>query len=163
MTVKIKKLDAESASQLAELAKVIWSEHYTPIIGKAQVDYMVENFQSENAIAQQINSGMEYIGAYIDDELVGYSGIKNEEEKLFLSKLYLRKDMRGKGVGKALFKAVQKRAAETGKKRIYLTVNKHNDDSISIYKHIGFVIIDSVVSDIGNGFVMDDYIMEIEV
>ena len=45
-----------------------------------------------------------------------------------------------------------------GKKSVYLTVNKHNDRAVAVYKKIGFELTDSVVTDIGSGFVMDDYI-----
>jgi len=48
-----------------------------------------------------------------------------------------------------------------GLSRIQLTVNKGNSGSISVYEHWGFVTVDSVVTDIGCGFVMDDYVMEL--
>ena len=44
-------------------------------------------------------------------------------------------------------------------KAIYLTVNKYNP-SYQIYRHLGVEAIDSVVTDIGEGYVMDDYIMQ---
>ena len=39
-------------------------------------------------------------------------------------------------------------------------VNKNNKDAIEKYIHLGFKQIDFVVPDIGNGYVMDDYVME---
>lgn len=43
---------------------------------------------------------------------------------------------------------------------ITLTVNRYNLDTIAAYKKLGFQITESMVQDIGNGFVMDDYRME---
>ncbi len=59
-----------------------------------------------------------------------------------------------------MFEDVKKYAIENGLNKIYLTVNKGNTPSYQIYLHLGFKVIDSVVNDIGHGYVMDDYIME---
>ena len=75
---------------------------------------------------------------------------------MFLSKLYVKKEFRHKGIGKAVFEKIK----DFGFDKIQLTVNKYNKNTIDAYLKYGFKIIDSVVSDIGNGFVMDDYIME---
>ena len=88
----------------------------------------------------------------------GYCAFKPEEAKMFLSKIYIRRAFRRHGIATALFDQVQK--ASGGKSAIYLTVNKHNSGSIEAYKKLGFAIVDQVVTDIGGGYVMDDYIME---
>ena len=49
---------------------------------------------------------------------------------------------------------------ERGLRAMYLTVNKGNVLGIRAYKGNGFEVIDAVETDIGKGFVMDDYIME---
>ena len=159
MSLEIKSIDKAAVPALAALAKTIWNEYFTPIIGKAQVDYMLEKFQSEQAMTQQLNDGMKYIGAYADGELAGYSCYKLEENALFLSKLYVRRDKRGCGIGKAMFMYELEAATSEGKERIYLTVNKHNTDTIALYEHLGFVNVKSIATDIGGGFVMDDYVM----
>ncbi len=83
-----------------------------------------------------------------------------DDDRFFLSKLYLRGDKRGRGTASMMMKKVFEEAEKSGKKRVYLTVNKHNDHAVAVYKKIGFVTIDEVVTDIGSGYVMDDYIME---
>lgn len=160
MKIEIKTADITDAAKLAALAKTIWNEYFTPIIGQAQVDYMVEKFQSESAISQQLGSGTKYIAVYADGEIAGYSCYKLEQDALFLSKLYVKSDMRGSGLGKKMFMHELEIAKKENKKKIYLTVNKHNDLAIGVYKHIGFVKAKDIVTDIGGGFVMDDYIME---
>lgn len=160
MSLEIKCVDTSAVPEVAALAKIIWNEYFTLIIGKTQVDYMLEKFQSEQAMAQQLKEGMKYIAAYLDGELVGYSCYKLEQYALFLSKLYVRSDIRGQGVGKAMFMYELDIAKKEDKEKIYLTVNKRNTDTIALYNHLGFANAKSIVTDIGGGFVMDDYVME---
>ena len=150
----------EEIIQTAKTAEEVWQEYYTPLIGEAQVSYMVENFQSKSAISKQIEEGYTY---YLlkDDDIVGYVGICPKEEYLFLSKLYIRKEARGKGFASKALALVKDAAKEIGLSKIQLTVNKGNTNSIEIYRNWGFVTVDSVVTDIGSGFVMDDYVMEL--
>lgn len=88
--------------------------------------------------------------------------LKRIKIKFFLSKLYIKKNFRGNGYSKILLNRVINFAKENDLGSIYLTVNKHNSNTISIYKHLRFKIIDSVETDIGNSFIMDDYIMELK-
>lgn len=151
----------EEIIQTAKTAEEVWGEYYTPLIGEAQVSYMVENFQSKSAISKQIEEGYTYYLLKDDDDIVGYVGICPKEEYLFLSKLYIRKEARGKGFASKALALVKDVAKENGLSRIQLTVNKGNTNSIEIYRNWGFVTVDSVVTDIGSGFVMDDYVMEL--
>lgn len=143
---------------LAALADEIWRQHFTPIIGEGQVAYMLDKFQDAEAMAAQMADGYIYIILYVDGVASGYCACRREEERLFLSKLYVRQSCRGKGLGRRLFDEAC--ACGGGLRAVYLTVNKHNDHTIAAYKKMGFVVVDSVVNDIGNGYVMDDYIME---
>jgi|GEM_PF-7806 len=148
----------EQLSALVRLADRIWREHYSPLIGRAQVDYMLDKFQSEAAVSEQLSEGYIYEMLTLSGAPCGYLAVKSEEKRLFLSKLYIEKSCRGRGFSHTMFSRIEELAA--GLSAIYLTVNKGNDGSIAAYKKLGFEIIDSVVSDIGGGFVMDDYIME---
>lgn len=149
---------AENIKELAELASKIWHEYWPILLSDKQIDYMVENFQSENAIKNQIaNEHYTYYYIIKNNEKAGYFGLSDKEGYLFLSKLYISKDFRHKGLGTKAFEKIKEIA--NGRK-IRLTVNKQNFNSIKAYEKWGFKTIDSVVTDIGNGFVMDDYIME---
>ena len=145
---------------VARLAFEIWNQHFIPIIGKAQVDYMVEKFQSKRAISEQIANGYSYYLLEVDGDYVGYTGIYPKEDELFLSKLYIRACQRGKGFGRNAIEFLEDLAGEKGLSRITLTVNKNNTDSIKAYWKLGFANLGVFVQDIGNGFVMDDYKME---
>ena len=154
--------DAEIVT-VAKLAKEIWTEHFTAIIGADQVDYMLDKFQSEKAITDQIqNKGYIYYLIGEGKLAIGYCAIVEEEDALFLSKLYIRKTMRGKGVARKTIDFIKIIALERNLGRITLTVNKNNIGPIAAYEKLGFVNTGPVVQEIGGGFIMDDYKMELK-
>ncbi|MCO5725578.1 GNAT family N-acetyltransferase [Robiginitalea marina] len=150
----------EDAREIAGLASTIWREHYTPIIGKAQVEYMLERFQSAAAIADQIKGGMQYYLILSGGHAVGYLAFEKQGEGLFLSKIYLLNEFRGKGLGREAMEFISREARDRGCSTISLTVNKNNTRSIAAYEGMGFKKKEALVMDIGGGFVMDDYRME---
>lgn len=146
---------------LAQLASDIWHEYWTKILTPEQIDYMIENFQSEPAIKKQLKQeNYIYFFININDENAGYIGLSKKKDYLFLSKLYIIKQMRHSGIGSTSFEFIKNFAQKYNYKKIILTVNKYNTNTIKAYHKWGFNIVDSVVTDIGNGFVMDDYVME---
>lgn len=157
----IRKAETDKEIQdIAILAKKIWNQHFVPIIGQAQVDYMVEKFQSYPALCAQVKEdGYEYYQILVDGALAGYTGIHPESGSLFLSKLYIEKSYRGRHLATEAFRFLVNLCRERGLDKIWLTCNKHNDNTLSIYRHLGFEVTDTQEADIGNGFVMDDYIM----
>lgn len=155
--MELKKVEKEEIRTLAELASEIWHEYWPCILTPEQIDYMVENFQSENAIKEQIaNENYTYYFLITDGKVAGYTGVSDKGEYLFLSKLYIKKEFRHQGIGRKAFEEIKK----LGFDKIQLTVNKYNKNTIEAYLKYGFKIINEAVTDIGNGFVMDDYIME---
>lgn len=146
---------------ISVLAKNIWTEHYTPIIGLDQVNYMLEKFQSEIAIQNQINiDNYKYYLIIYENTAIGYLSIKNNDDALFLSKIYIDKSCRGKGLGKIAINFIEEQAKDLNCQTIYLTVNKYNINSIMAYQKIGFIKTEELFIDIGNGYVMDDFRME---
>ncbi|KAB1068699.1 GNAT family N-acetyltransferase [Tamlana haliotis] len=153
---------AETPSEfktIASLAEVVWREHYIPIVGKAQVDYMLEKFQSSEAIKNQVESDFLYYLVSYNNKPVGYFAIMKEAEALFLSKFYILSDFRGRGIGKKAMRLIEAKALEFQLNKIRLTVNIHNTNAIKAYEKLGFKTLGPLVADIGNGFVMDDYEM----
>lgn len=144
---------------VVSLAKEIWEQHYLPIIGQAQVNYMLKKYQSIDAISKSIEDGYIYYIVYFEDKPCGYSAIL-QDEGIFLSKFYVISTLRGKGLGKTMLNSIYDFALNSNQSRIWLTCNKYNSKSLNIYKKLGFIIIDEIVTDIGNGYVMDDYILE---
>ena len=158
----IKVSDDNRISVVENLAYSSWREHFTPIIGGPQVEYMLEKFQSKAAILDQIeNQG--YLYYLFEDEnsgWIGYCAVVPQPEELFLSKLYIAAEDRRRGFGRRALEFIENLARDNGLSKITLTVNKNNAGPINAYKKLGFVITDSVVTDIGGSFVMDDYKMQ---
>ncbi len=158
-------LTEDAIRKVEALAFEIWQEHYISIIGLQQVEYMLANFQSALAITQQIQEGYLYYLISNEFDYIGYLAVlpKKSDKELFLSKIYIKLNDRGKGYGKQTLYFVKNLAKQNSCKKITLTVNKNNINSILAYEKIGFKKIGSVVKDIGQGFVMDDFLMEKEV
>ena len=142
------------------LAREIWTEYYVPIIGSEQVHYMLDRFQSRRAISEQLRTGVLYFLMKKDNEFIGYIAVQPRGVELFLSKIYVKASRRAGGFGKKAVQFAETLAEERGLRKIVLTVNKNNVNAIKAYEKIGFVNVGSLVQDIGNGFVMDDYKME---
>jgi GNAT superfamily N-acetyltransferase len=149
--------------RVATLAREIWTEHFPSIIGMEQVEYMLAKFQSAEQIYTDITrNGYRYFAVEDLDSkaLVAYCAAVPQEGYVLLSKLYVRKAFRGKGIARSLFDEVAALCGSEGKNRIRLTVNKYNTGPIAVYKKMGFATIDDLKTDIGGGFFMDDYLME---
>lgn len=146
---------------VAKLAVEIWNEHYIPIIGKNQVDYMLEKYQTKSAIARQINEdNFLYFLIEYQETPVGYFAIQPQKQFLYLSKFYIKSAFRGKGLGKAAMKFIENLVKEKNLSKIRLNVNRNNLSSIRFYENLGFLKCDSVEIDIGSGYAMCDYVME---
>lgn len=156
--------EVKDIKKLANLASAIWHEYWVEILSNEQIDYMVDKFQSENAIKKQVeNENYTYFFIQKKSENIGYIGLSQKTEYLFLSKFYIKKEYRNKGIGTKVFEFIKEFAKLNNHNKIQLTVNKNNINTINAYKKWGFKTIDSVVTPIGSGFVMDDYIMEYDV
>lgn len=161
MKITIQPVSDAQIQALAALANDIWHEFFPSILSEGQINYMVEKFQSAPAMREQIAvGGYRYYFVMHDGETIGYIGIQPEDELLFLSKLYLKKEYRGHGYGRQMIEFVVQQARELGKSGVYLTVNRFNDGSINVYHATGFKLARTQVTDIGSGYVMDDYVFQ---
>ncbi len=152
----------EQIKELCSLAKEIWNEYSICFISQEQIDYMLEKFQSEQVVKGQINF-QNYSYYFLEEDGInfGYFAVQKQKDNLFLSKIYIKKDYRGKGYArKAFTNAIIPIARELELPKISLTVNKYNFASIMVYEKLGFDRVDSKEFDIGNGYIMDDYIYE---
>lgn len=156
----LRVITSEQIADTARLANEIWREHYTPIIGAEQVNYMIAKYQSPDAIRSQIDQNeLVYYLLYVDRQPAGYFAIQIRPDEVFLSKLYVSKAQRKQGLAGKAIEFVKNIAADNCLKTISLTINKNNRESLAAYEKLGFINDKAVVTDIGNGFVMDDYIL----
>lgn len=153
--------EAKSQEEIESISKKaieIWNQHFVPIIGQKQVDYMLDLFLSTEAISKGIEEEHYHFFSLTDDKLIGFFSIKQDDQhSLFLSKLYVELASRGKGYARKALNYIEEYAKNHDCNVIWLTCNKYNDNTLAIYKKMGFEIFDEAVNDIGNGYVMDDY------
>jgi len=159
MTTQVIAITTEEIPRIAKFAEPIWYQHYSPIIGEAQVKYMLEKFQSKKAILNQIDEGYLYYKVTHESKLVGYFSLQFRiNHSLFISKFYLAENARGKGLGKSMLIYIEELAKSKQCQTIDLTVNKYNP-AYNAYLKLGFVNQGSAEFDIGEGYIMDDYLM----
>ena len=161
-TIKFFQVNGDAlVGEVVALAETIWQEYYPSIIGQAQVEYMLEKFQSVRAVTEQIKEGYRYYLVFEDKTSpMGYFCVLPKDDELFLSKIYLKAEARGKGAGRETLNFIEKLAKENGCSKIWLTVNKNNSHSVKIYQKCGYMVVGPVLQDIGEGFTMDDYKLE---
>lgn len=158
---KIETEDKEKAAELSVLASRIVKEHFDPIIGSKQNDYMIRKFQSVSAIEEQLRHGYQYY--FVNDEAnvrIGFLAFYKRENELYLSKFYLKKEYRGRGYSKEMLRFAVTKAREINAESITLNVNKNND-AIRVYEKLGFQKIREEQNSIGGGFIMDDFVYEL--
>ena len=158
--MEIIKVDGSLIDATSDFAQRVFKEYYNDLIGFDQAAYMADLFLSTEAIEKLMEQGAIFKLVVEDDRILGFYECKKEDTRVFLSKLYVDRPYRGNGIGKIMFEDLLDYTRSNGLNKIYLTVNKYNTPSYNIYLHLGFKVIDAVENDIGNGYIMDDYIME---
>lgn len=148
-------------AQMSALASAIVKEYYDPILGAQQNDYMIAMFQSEQSIARQLEEGKRYFFARYGGENIGFFCFYPHDDVMYLSKLYLRRDMRGRGFARPILRLIAEESRKCGLYAIELNVNKHNR-TMEIYERLGFVRVRSEKIDIGSGYCMDDYVYRLK-
>lgn len=160
----LQKADYNDISLIQEIARKSWQATYQDILSKDQMDYMLENMYSYNEISAHLKNPNYHYFLIIDEisnSAEGFVGFENhyEDETTKLHRIYLTPESRGKGFGKMALQFLKQQIEEAGDKRIILNVNKENS-ARQFYESQGFKVYGEGVFDIGNGYVMDDYLME---
>jgi ribosomal protein S18 acetylase RimI-like enzyme len=139
----------------------VWPQTYASILTPAQIDYMLDMMYSPASLQKQLADGADYMICYDGDEPAGFASLEGGEGGKFkLSKLYVLPNQQGKGTGRFLIDYIANIATQRGGSVLQLQVNKQNAAQ-HFYKKLGFTVAREAVFEIGNGFVMDDYIMEL--
>jgi diamine N-acetyltransferase len=161
-SIRIVAAGESDLSTVAELAGVIWRKHYPGIITLEQIEYMLALGYSLDALRRfLVEPGSGLLLAHVRDRLAGFAAYYRPDSpgELKLDKLYVHQNYHGRGIGSRLIARVEAAAIEQARRTLILNVNKHNATAIRAYAANGFAIRESVVVDIGGGFVMDDYVM----
>lgn len=154
---KLSPADDVKIKEMSDMAAEIFTDHYVPIIGKAQNDYMIGRFLTPEAIKSQLECGYSYYFVSVGGQNAGFIALYPKKDCMYLSKFYLYKEQRGKGYSKKMLDFVLQQAADSGYSSVELNVNRKNG-TVSIYEKLGFELVRSEKIDIGSGFYMDDYV-----
>lgn len=153
--------DDMQISRIAGVAASIFPDAFRDKISQEQIYYMVDRFHSPRAIKDFISQGYVYEIIRSGNEDIGYLAYHEDEDRMFLSKIYIYGRFRGLGLSSRCMDVLKAQCLKDGLHRIYLTVKRDNYDSINVYKAQGFVVTGEVDNPIGQGFEMNDYIMEL--
>ena len=159
----ISPVRAADIATVCALAREIWMQHYPGIITVKQIEYMLAQRYSPDAIGAQLRAGDAWWDKLdVRGELCGFASYERgiDARTMKLDKLYVHQVVRGRGYGAALIDHVAKAARRQGMDNLTLQVNKSNHGSVAVYLRLGFAVAKTVKVDIGKGFFMDDYVME---
>ena len=148
--------------RLCALAAEIWRRHYADIIGAAQIEYMLAQRYNRPLLREELQRGdLWWDQLLVAGRMAGFASyfLGGNAGEMKLDKLYMHHDHQRKGYGGMLLDRAFSIARAYGCGTLVLAVNKHNRNAIAAYEKYGFSIAKSVVTDIGGGFVMDDYVM----
>lgn len=160
--IQIEKVDASAIPLIRRMALDVWPLTYQDILTTEQVEYMMELIYSTSSLQKQIDKGHQFIIAYdetIPVAFASYSVRENDATIVKLQKIYILPNQQGKGLGKLLVDYVKHDIQPLT--TLELNVNRHNK-ALSFYEKMGFKIIREEDIDIGNGFLMNDYVMQMK-
>lgn len=160
---KILSAGKEDIALIRELTYRVWPQTYAAILSQEQIDYMLEMMYSETSLRQQMEDGAQFIIVYEADTPVGFASYQDILPGLYkLHKLYVLPTQQGKGTGRLLLNHIIEIIKKKGVEALQLQVNRNNTAK-QFYEKLGFTAIKELKLDIGNGYVMDDYVMELKI
>ena len=155
-------LTAADFETVAALGAAIWRKHFIGMISREQIDYMVSGRYTPEKLSRYLDAPDRWFRLLrVEGRPVGYCSYALAElpGEMKLEQLYLLGEMRGRGLGGKMMDEAEAAARAMGCATLMLTVNRHNAEAIAVYEKRGFAVREEVAADIGNGFVMDDYVM----
>ena len=158
--VEIHLEEETQIESLSIFASEIIRDYYDPIIGKKQNDYHLKKFQSVEGIKEQLRNGYTYYRCYDSNTPIGFFAFYPRGDSLYLSKFYVHKDHRSKGYGKEIISFLKEEVCKLGLSGIELNVNRFNPSRF-IYERMGFIKVREEKIDVGEGFIMDDYVYKL--
>ncbi len=164
--LEIKKAGKPAISLIRDLACSIWPIAYKDMITPGQLKYMLELIYSDEALGKQLSElKHRFIIVYENNIAIGFASFSNKypyEQTVYrLYKLYVLIDHQKKGIGRFLLNYIINEIKPAGAKILELNVNRNNP-ALHFYNHFGFTIAKEEDIDIGEGYYMNDYVMELK-
>jgi diamine N-acetyltransferase len=161
--IEIVQVRPHGVDIVKDLAERIWPHTFSSILKPTQIRYMLDWMYDEGTLREQVQTGHLFYVLKNQGQHVGFVGLEPncpDADFLRIHKLYMLPEYQGKGLGRELLNHSIDVAFDLGLKRLHLNVNRYNP-AVEFYKHVGFSIIGEENIDIGKGFLMEDYIMEL--
>jgi GNAT superfamily N-acetyltransferase len=161
----ISEATVEDFETIRRIAHTSWPVAYGEILSKEQLDYMLGKMYSDTALLDNLNKGHHFILAKEDSVCLGFASFEHRylnEKCTRLHKIYLLPETQGKGLGKMLLERIIALAKENHSDTISLNVNRFNK-AYAFYKKVGFEVVGEEDLAIGNGYLMEDYKMELKI
>jgi RsiW-degrading membrane proteinase PrsW (M82 family)/ribosomal protein S18 acetylase RimI-like enzyme len=159
-TMVIRKAYPADIPLIRDMAYKIWPVTYGSILSKEQIDYMLDLIYGEKVLHEQMENNIEFIIVYDGVHPVGFASFSLIEAQVYkLHKIYVLPSQQGRGTGRFIIDQLVKAMKTKGAITLQLNVNRHNNAK-SFYEKLGFVVIKEEDIDIGNGYFMNDYVME---
>jgi GNAT superfamily N-acetyltransferase len=148
---------------ISALACRVWRAHYPSILSRAQIEYMLHWMYDVKQLREDVRRGVTYELLLLresgNERLIGFCGYEETGSELKLHKLYLEVAEHGRGLGSLLLKHVEDEARRRKLEAVVLAVNRRNEKALRAYRRNGYTTRLELKKDIGNGFVMDDYLL----
>lgn len=157
-------ITAAQAAQIPlvqRLAREIWHRYYPSIVSVAQIDYMLDRGYSDEALRRFVDERDAGLAlARVAGSDVGFAAwYRNDATTSKLDKLYVLPQHHRTGIGRGLIEHVGAHAKAAGCSSLTLNVNRGNTSAIRAYERCGFTVRARGDFPIGDGFVMEDFIM----
>jgi ribosomal protein S18 acetylase RimI-like enzyme len=121
---------------------------------------MLQKFYSAAALLEQVKEGQRFYLVKSQTETLGFVALSSQEDlSVFINKFYLKIGEQNKGYGEHVFDLIKEKHPHS---KLTLTVNRQNYKAINFYFKLGFKIQTVADFDIGNGYVMNDFVMVYE-
>ncbi|MBL7887730.1 MAG: GNAT family N-acetyltransferase [Flavobacterium sp.] len=163
MTISV--ASKEQLPIVRDLAQQIWPATYEHILSKDQFDYMMEMMYSLPSLEKQLQHPKPFLLVEDDGQFIGFASYElhfENSNQTKIHKLYVLPQIQGKGIGKWVINHIQEIALKAGDSALILTVNRFNKAK-DFYQKLGFHIAEEKQFDIGNGYIMDDYVMKLPI
>lgn len=157
----IRKADETDAHTINILAHATWPQTYGDILSEPQLQYMLDLFYSESSLHEQMRTGHLFYIAEMNSEPVGFISLSHDHTAgaYKIHKLYVHPMMQGKGIGRHLLDRMMEETRKHQGRAVRLNVNRNNP-ARNFYERLGFVIVGDEDIAIGEGYFMNDFIME---
>ncbi|MFA7444490.1 MAG: GNAT family N-acetyltransferase [Flavobacteriaceae bacterium] len=161
--IAVVKATVEDIPTIREMAHLTWPPTFRDILSQEQIEYMLEMMYSEKALKEQIEvKKHQFFLAKESEKALGYLSVEvdyNQKPTIKIHKIYILPDLQGKGIGKLLMQKAEQVALENKNTILSLNVNRFNQ-ALKFYESLGFSITKTEDINIGNGYLMEDFVME---